>query len=248
MTQLSFLLFMMLHFVNLFAQPATVPQGLGANDKFAQNFKTNWSDRVSVTDVNGRPITNKYPDVNGTPFFDENYKYAIITLLRGRVISKVKARIDLVSNEVHFISANGVEAFLERGTVKEVSYDDTTEAGIIHHTFKTGFPLVDKQTPDNFYLVLAEGPCGMLKSISKKVTTRKNDISNESIKEFETYEDYYFYVKGAMKRWKKDKEFVLAEMADKKAEVDQFVSANKINFRNVESVVKLVNYYNSLKD
>ncbi|MDB5209988.1 MAG: hypothetical protein JWQ30_815, partial [Sediminibacterium sp.] len=239
MKQLLFQLFMMLCIAHVFAQPATVPLGLGANDKFSQNFKTNWSDQVSVTDVNGRPITNKYPDVNGTPFFDENYKYAIITLVRGRVISKVKTRIDLVSNETHFISVNGVEAFLERGTVREISYDDTTEAGIIHYTFKTGFPSFDKQTPDNFYLVLAEGRSGMLKSISKKVTTRKNDLSNETIKEFETYEDYFFYVKGEMKRWKKDKDFVLAEMTDKKVEVDQFITTNKTNFRNAESVAKL---------
>jgi hypothetical protein len=246
MRQPFFRLFMMLCFVRVAAQPAAVPAGLGALDKSVQNLKTNWSDQVSITDINGRPIANKYPDVNGTPFFNETYKYAIITLVRGRVFTKVKTRIDLVSNETHFISENGVGAFLERGIVKEVSYDDTTETGIVHYTFKTGFPAIDKQTRDNFYLVMAEGRYGMLKSISKRVTTRRNDFANETLKEFETYEDYYCYVNGEMKRWKKEKEFVLAEMADKKQQVDQFILANKINFRSAESVAKLVNYYNSL--
>ncbi len=216
------------------AQQISTPGTLAINGK--------WGDLIIV---NGKPVTNRHDDASGTQFFSEVYKYSNITLVKGRVFISVKAKIDLVSQEVYFIS-NGMEAFMNKGMVREVTYTDTTEAGIILYKFKTGFPAIDRQTPDNFYLVLAEGHCSFLKLIIKKVTEKKNDMTNETIKEFETFEDYYFFVNGEIKRWKKDKDFLLAEMADKKTQIEQFITTNKTNFRNVEGVTKLVNYYNSL--
>jgi hypothetical protein len=228
------------------AQPTAVPLGVRANDPIAQKLKADWSDKVSITDLNGQPIGNRYPDVNGTPFFNEEYKYSNIILKNGRTFKSIKARIDLVTQEVHFVSSNGIPAFMEKGTVKEISYADTTESGIVPYKFQTGFVSVIDKSSDNFYLVLAEGNYCFLKSITKKVTEKRNELTHESYKEFETYEDYFCYTKGEMKRWKKDKDLLLSELADKKPQIDQFMQSNKINFKNAESVAKLLSYYNSL--
>jgi hypothetical protein len=168
-----------------------------------------WADQVSITDVNGRPFDNIYENVNGSPYFDEKYKFASIKLNQGkeRTFVGVKTRIDMVTQQVHFISSNGVEGFLFAGMAKEVTYQDTTAEGIIPYKFLTGFPAIDKQTDQHLYLVLSEGRCSFLKSVSKKVNERKNELSGEAVKEFETYEDYYLFINGVMKRWKKDKDF-----------------------------------------
>jgi hydroxymethylpyrimidine pyrophosphatase-like HAD family hydrolase len=189
---------------------------------------------------------NFFLKASGTPFFSEIYKNATIVLTNGRILKDVKARINVYAHETEFISANGVEALMQKGTVQEVYYSDTTAEGILKHTFKTGFPPIDKQTGDNFYLVLANGRCSLLKSITKRVTENRNQLTGELRKDYETFEDYYFYTKGAMKRWKKDKDFVLEELSDKLAEINQFIQSNKINFRNTENIIRLLNYYNSL--
>ncbi len=211
-------------------------------------IRGNWADQISITDVNGRPFENIYNNVSGTPYFDEKYKFANIKLSQGqgRTFVGVKTRIDMVTQEVHFISSNEVEGFLFAGMVKEVTYDDTTTDGIIPYKFVTGFPAVDKQTNQNFYLVLSEGRCSFLKSIIKKVSERKNELSGEIAKDMETYEDYYLYIKGVMKRWKKDKDFILAELTDKQKEITQYILTNKVNFKNADQVTKLLKYYNSL--
>jgi hypothetical protein len=49
-----------------------------------------------------------------------------------------------------------------------------------------------------------------------------------------------------MTRWKKDKDFILAELSDKQTEVNQYILSNKLNLRNQEHLVKLLTYYNSL--
>ena len=207
-----------------------------------------WASQVFITDVNGRPFQNRYADISGSPYFLPDYKYANIKLAKGqnRVFVNVKTRIDLAAQETYFISSNGVEAVIEAGMVKEITFADTTENGIIQYKFQTGFPAVDMKTVNHFYMVLAEGKCGFLKSITKKVTERKNELSGEVIKDFETYENFYLFINGEMKRWKKDKEFILGELADKKAQVNEFIQSQKLNPKNSDHVVKIVNYYNAL--
>ena len=86
----------------------------------------------------------------------------------------------------------------------------------------------------------------LLKSIVKKVIERKNELSGEVAKEFETIENLYLYVNGEMRRFKKDKEFVLSAMTDKLPAVNQFITDNKTSFKNIDQVVRLLNFYNGL--
>jgi hypothetical protein len=205
-----------------------------------------WANQVAISDVNGRPFENIYNDVSGTPYFNASFKAATITLKRGAIFKDVLTRIDLVSQQVHFLSSDNIEGFIEIGNVKEVSYTDTSISGIQFYKFQSGFPLIDKQDQRNFYQVLAEGKCGLVKSITKSISERKNELSGEVAKEFETTENFYFFVKGELKRLKKDKDFVMAELADKPLPVNRFVLDNKINFKNIDQIVKLLNYYNTL--
>jgi hypothetical protein len=234
----AFLFVMAICVSSLSAQVST-PSGLVINGK--------WAKQIFISDVNGRPISNKYADVSGSPFFNETYKFANITLTQGRVFVNVKTRIDLAAQETYFISSNGIEAYMERGSVKEISYTDTTaDDGILFYKFRTGYPTIDKQTTTNFYLVLANGRCSFLKSIIKKVSEKKSELSGEIIKDFDTYEDYYLFSNGIMKRLKRDKDFILAELSDKREQVNQFIQTNTVNVKKQEQLIKLLTYYNSL--
>jgi hypothetical protein len=154
-------------------------------------------------------------------------------------------RIDLEMHMVQFV-ANGVEGELQPGMVKEVSYADTTADGILFYKFRTGYPAFENRTSNHFYIVMAEGSCSLLRLVEKKITQRKNEITNEVFKDYENAESFYLFTKGEMKRLKKDKDFIMAELADKQVQVNEFVQTNKINFRNVDQLVKLINYYNTL--
>ncbi len=205
-----------------------------------------WSDQISITDVNGRPFENKYADINGNPWFNETYKPANIRLLQGRSFANIKSRIDLAAQQVYFITSNGQEAYMETGMVKEISYADTTPSGIVYYKFQTGFPATDKQTGNNFYQLLSEGRCSFIKAITKNIAERKNELSGEISKDFETTENYYLFINGEMKRLKKDRGFIMAALSDKQQQVSQFTDANKINFKNTDQLIRLFNYYNSL--
>jgi hypothetical protein len=183
---------------------------------------------------------------SGSPYFDDSYKFATITLNRGRRIQNVKTRINLETQQVLFLSFNSIEAVMDAGSVKEVSYADTTSGGIVFYKFRTGFPAADNKTRNHFYIVLAEGNCGLLQSVEKKVTEGKNVIDHTVIKSYETFDVFYLFVKGEMKRLKKEKDFILAELSDKQPQLEAYIDENKISFRSVEHIAKLINYYNTL--
>ena len=49
-----------------------------------------------------------------------------------------------------------------------------------------------------------------------------------------------------MKRIKKDKEYLLNLLADKRKEMEAYAADKKINFKSMDSIKKLIDYYNSL--
>lgn len=217
---------------------ANTPGDIGVNE--------NPGNHAFVEDGFGKPVKKSYAEQSHTPYFNEEYKFANIKLARGRAFVNVKTRIDLLTQETSFISSNGIEIKIDPGLVKEITYADTTKEGIIFYKFQTGFPTIDRQNGNNFYLVLAEGRCSFIKSIYKKIKEKVVVVFSEAPNDFETYENYYLFAKGEIKKLKKDKDFFLVELADKQAEVNQFIQSNKTNFKNNEHLIKLLNYYNSL--
>jgi hypothetical protein len=205
-----------------------------------------WADQVSISDVNGRPFEKKYEDVNGHPFFDPAFKYANITLTKGRTFTKVKTKINLLDQTTVFITSNNIEAFIERAAVKEIRYNDTSSGGIVSYIFQTGFPAVDRQLESNFYQVLSAGHCMLLKSITKSIAEKKNELSGELARDMETTENIYLFCNGTMNRVKKDKGFVLGILADKKEQLTRYFDKEKPSLKNTGQLVKLVDYYNSL--
>lgn len=184
--------------------------------------------------------------VNRSPYFTDEYKTANIKLTSGRILEKVKMKIDLVGQQVLFISTNGIEINFDPGIVKQITYSDTTANGIVFYKFQTGFPVIDRQNRNNFYMVLADGTCTIVKSILKKVIGDKKIVLSEVADEYETFEDYYLFIKGGIKKLKKDKEFLLTELADKQAQVSQYIQSQKLNLKNIEHIIKIINYYNTL--
>ena len=114
------------------------------------------------------------------------------------------------------------------------------------YRFQTGYPEIDNLNRNNFFQVLSDGKVTLLKSSIKKINKTKNEMSGEISSQFDIYEDHYLYVKYEMKRVKKDKEYILNLLADKRKELETYLTIQKLNFKSMDSIKKLIDYYNSL--
>ena len=210
------------------------------------NTTGKFGSQIFLSDVYGRAFENKYGDINGSAYFIPDYKYSTIILSDGRKYYNVKAKLNLVEHEVVFKSTSGEEGFIGKGMVSTISMVDSTKQGIKNYTFQSGFPKTDNQTIVSFYQVFTNGKATLLKSINKSIEERLNELSGEKSKEFMVRENGYIYIGGEMKRIKKEKEFFMNILADQATSVNEYLTANKINFKNEDQIIKLIEFYNSL--
>lgn len=224
---------LMLHVFQLFAQP-----GLG--QKIGK-----WDNQIYIQDVNGRPMSAKYIGVDGFPYLLKDFKIGSIELKNGRKFTGVPLKLDLVAQEIIFLSPNKEEGVIGSDFVKEVSLIDTTDAGQNTFIMRSGFPAIDNYKSNQFCQVIADGKIALLKSMVKSIDTRKNELSGEISKEFALTEDFYTFQNGVMSRMKRDKDNILRLMADKIALMEKYLKENKGNFKNEDYLAKIFLYYNN---
>lgn len=203
-----------------------------------------WSNQIFISDVNGRPFENNYGDFKGSIYNFDAYTLSDVILYDGRKFHHVKTKIDFLKQQMIFMSSEGKVGILDNGTVREISYYTIPGNATPDLTYRSGFPKVDLNTPNNFYHVLADGKCTLLKSISRYLTENKNELSGEISRNIETVENIYVFFDGKMTRLKKDREAVLDILIDKRKELIKFKESNNLDLKNIIDLVKLVEFYN----
>ncbi|MES1214150.1 MAG: hypothetical protein ABUT20_01435 [Bacteroidota bacterium] len=201
---------------------------------------------INVYDNNGKPFVNKDYDIEGTPFFNDKWKFGTLKLTNDKNYNNILLKLNLQSQEVHFLNQNRSEMAVLPGTVKEIILTDTVNNQRILYDFRCGYSPVDNQNEKNFYLVLAEGKLSLLESLRKKVRETKDEISGAVKKEMITYEDYYLFTNGSLTSVRLNKSSILDKMGDQKNKVEDFAKSNNLSFKSGSDVKKLIEFYNSL--
>jgi hypothetical protein len=216
-----------------------------AQNEIGKNF-SKWDNQIFIKDVNGRPMTAKYLGVDGFPYLVKDFRFGSIELKNGRKFTSVPLKLDLVAQEIVFLSPNKEEGVIGSDFVNEVTLIDTTETGINAYIMRAGYPVIDNYKPNQFCQVLADGKITLLKSIVKSIDTRKNELSGEISREFATSEAYFTYQNGMMSRFKRDKNEILGLFYKHSDKIEAFIKANKGSFKNDQYLATIFNYGNSL--
>ncbi len=208
--------------------------------------RVNWDDQFIIVDKNGGSFHSYYDGIEGNPFFIESFRSSTIKLVSGLEFNNVIARLDLYKQIIQIKLNGDTVKMVLPGSIAEIIFYDTVQSLLNEYKFQTGYPEIDNLNRNNFYRVLSDGKVTLLKSSIKKINKTKNEMSGETSSQFDIYDDHYLYVKYEMKRVKKDKEYILNLLADKRNELETYITAQKLNFKSMDSIKKLIDYYNSL--
>jgi len=208
--------------------------------------RVSWDDQFIIVDKNGGSFHSYYEGTEGNPFFIENFRSSTIKLPSGLEFNNVIARLDLYKQMIQVKLKGDTVKMVLPGNIAEIIFYDTVQSLPCEYKFQTGFPEIDNLNRNNFYQVLSDGNVMLLKSSIKKINKTKNEMSGETSSQFDIYEDHYLYVKYEMKRVKKDKEYILNLLADRRKEMEAYMTVEKLNIKSMDSIKKLIDYYNSL--
>lgn len=225
---------------------ASSQQQSNLNQQLISNF--GYGTMIEMKDVNGRPLIHKKYDIDikGTPFVLEDWCDTDLKLTNGSLYNHAKIKLNVEGNEINYLDSLNQNIVLNKGIIKELRFYQKMLTATNTLIFRNGYPFIDKQDTSHFYQVLADGKITFLKFIRKKISVLKNDLTGEVEKEFTEYIEYYVYFNNEIKPLKKNQQFFLDMMNDKAKAVEKFIDTNNTGFRNIESIKKLVAYYNYL--
>jgi hypothetical protein len=213
------------------------------NDNFVQD---DFSHKINLYDVNGRPIGIDGIETKGSPFFTPKWKQGWFRLADGRTFSVVTLKLDLEKQVVHYLRADGSDIEVDRGQIKELAMLDTINGVIVAFRFLNGLQPIDNQSQTNFYLLLDSGKVSFLESMRKELKQDKEGFSGETHREYNLYSDFYVLSAGKMTRMRKDAKFFLQLTNDRRGQMEDYLQKTKVSFRSIDDIGRFINYYNGL--
>jgi len=214
-----------------------------SGDNFVQN---DFQHKINLYDVNGRPIGGEAVETKGSPLFLAKWKLGWISLTNGSFFPGVPLKLDLEKQVAHYRRADGSDIEVAPGQVKELVMLDTLSGAAVAYRFVCGFPPIDNQSKNSFYLLLDSGRVSILESLRKVFKQDKDDFSGETHREYKLYDDFYVFSADKMARIKKDSKFFLELTNDKKGQMDDYLQKTKVSFKEIEDIRRFIRYYNGL--
>ncbi|MBI1781927.1 MAG: hypothetical protein HYR66_11245 [Sphingobacteriales bacterium] len=190
-----------------------------------------------------------YSEVSGSPYFLDSFTNCVITTKKGQKYAYNKMRMNLHSQKIHFLDKNNTELVVDDDVITRIVFLKQGVDTIAGFAFSCNYPAIGKNNSLTYYLEVNSGRARMLQLISKDVGSSNMVTGQVAKKEFKEHKEYFMYNENhsKMERFKKGKESVLDLLRDKKDLVEKFINDNNLNCKSAEDVVKVFDYYNSLK-
>jgi hypothetical protein len=164
---------------------------------------------------------------------------------------KIFTDLDLMFNQdrsmVIFMSPEKhiAQAFAVPVTEFTIAAPAGTENGAIKK-FQRGFSPVDGATAATYFEVLADGNIKLLKRTEFK---RVNEVAVGDIyptRQIKPFDTYYASSNNVLTKVRREKKAILTILKDKEADVEAYISTNKLSVKDEQDLAKLFKYYNTL--
>ncbi|QEM13894.1 hypothetical protein [Mucilaginibacter rubeus] len=201
-----------------------------------------------LSDYTGRPYYLKTNDgIQGSELLTDNWLKGTVDFANGKTANAI-LNYNVYGDELLFKSPqdSSVQAFVD--PVKSFSIKGITLEGSdqTDMNFSNGFPAVDDQTAKTFYQVVGDGKVKLLHYYKKKVQESTGFASQVTTKTFITATSYYLFADNKMTKIKPSQKTILAALSDKADKIQEYVKANKVDFKSDAALAKLFSYYSSL--
>ncbi len=192
-----------------------------------------------------KPVENlSYADVQGSPFWDKNWNAAVLVLANGTVTKTQKAKLNLYTNEVHFVNLFNVEMACDNKAIKKIIFFKGIDTSKVMAVFES---FADPSGTDNvFYRSLNKGKVRLLEL--KKVSVKESEYNPLVGKK-----EYSFYSKSTYAISDDEKIIPLKTLNQsslftaipKASDYSEWLKQNNNKLKNELEISTFLDYYNS---
>ena len=194
----------------------------------------------------GKGNTLTYADIEGTPFWNEQWGPAIIYFVNGSKAKINQAKLNLYTDEIHYLSSEGSELAVDNdGVTRLVFLNKNNLTQPIASFAKLNNHVNGKGTA--FYRVLNAGNYQLILLQKQLVKTSPYDpIQAKRISSFYSTKDYAMYNNGKVTSLKDlDRNSILSSIPYN-PNVEAWLKENKNKLKIEKEAIAFLNYFNSL--
>ncbi len=199
----------------------------------------------SMTTKSSLYVDNPYEEVEGNPYVEEEFMEGVVVFKDSSKISKVFLRLNHNTDQIEFKEGDEILGFTKPEDLALASFGNRS---FIYNRYHIG-----KKIQSGYFEVLASGYCKLLfrrESIIKREQVPPSEMSGGNYRDyFRTTEEYYLLL-GAepAKKVIKSQKSVLKALAEEESSLKKYIADEGLKVKNDEDLVKLINYYNDLKE
>lgn len=195
--------------------------------------------------VNGMPVaTNVYfRVVEGSAFFEPEWTKGLVAFDKKHY-GNVMIKLDLLKNELHFKDSKGEEMICS-SPVNRITFGDPRQGNVPTFVYSAFIPELAAFKPEAWLQVHAEGKAGLYTHHKKTISETRPYGSATLEQRITTNEIHYLVHNNQYTRVRKLFN-ILNLLADKKAELQQWIKENKIDESNPADWARVVDAYNNM--
>ncbi len=198
----------------------------------------------SMTRNSSLYVDNPYEKVEGNPYIEKKFLEGKMVFKDSSEISEVLLRLNHNTDQIEFMEEDEIRGFSKP---QDLAFANFGNRSFIYVRY-----FLAKKVMYGYFEVLANGYCKLLyrrESIIKREQLPPSEMSGGNYRDyFRTTEDYYLLVASEpAKKIVKSKKSVLKTINDQETELNKYIIDKGLKLKQEESLIELINYYNSLK-
>lgn len=180
-------------------------------------------------------------DVEGSVFYDDAYRDAILYLINGTALTSMKVKLNLKDHQVYYM--DGATEKVAVSAVKRIEFIDPK--GKANVVFENGYPSLEGNTVNSYYQVVLNGKATLLMGSKFFESDFKPFNSAVVTKRIEKVNQLYGYANQGISRLTKADD-VVSVLADKSKEMSDYLTKQKLKFKKQSDFELTFAYYNTL--
>jgi hypothetical protein len=210
---------------------------------FSQTISSFALPSLNLTDAFGRLIPANGAGISGTPYVFDQFGLGKVTLINGVEFDDSSLNYSYLDNNLYFTKGN--QLFLVNYQAKSFILNGLDkENKKVTKQFMSSFPSIETNTPNTYYEILANVELFQLLKLSKNIIKETAVFSGPPIKEYVLEHLFYIYDKVDKKMLPMGSSLSLKAikkaLPNYVAQMDAFLNKNKLNLKQEEDMIQLL--------
>lgn len=196
---------------------------------------------IFLTDIKGGILKgkiNSYENIEGSPYFDDEWTNSEITLKNGDVFSNIPSKINFHLNEVHVLDKKNTELILPNLSLSKITFSKK----LVNYEFITGInPKTNKTV---LFRILNDGQIQLIRFTERKITEIKDYNSAVAVNKLKEESSLFLLSNKKVITIEKSRDFWLSQLGDKKEKIEIFLDQRKNKIKSEKDILELLDFYN----